>query len=230
MGAVAIVNVFPRLLGTYGDIGNELALVQRLRVRGISAECVRVEPGDPVPAHGDLYLLGGGEDRAQAEALRQLGGSIHDAARNGAVILGVCAGLQILGHSFTDASGATHPGLGLLDITSSPLPRRAVGEMVVQPALPIGPLVGFENHRGGTQLGPTTLPLGLALAGVGNGDAARTEGAHAGRVFGTYLHGPVLALNPAFADHLLSRVVGDLSPIDDSLADRARARRLRVSA
>lgn len=226
MDAVTIVNVFPRLLGTYGDSGNELALAHRLRARGLDAACVRVEPGDAVPTQGDLYLLGGGEDRAQALAVSLIDSALATAVASGAVVLGVCAGLQMLGCSFTDASGATHPGLGVLDVTSTPLPARAVGEVIVQPSIPVGPIVGFENHRGGTHLGPDALPLGLTVSGVGNGDAARTEGAYQGNVFGTYLHGPVLALNPSLADFLLSRIVGDLEPIDDALAERSRVRRL----
>ena len=38
---------------------------------------------------------------------------------------------------------------------------------------------------------------------MGNGGGDRTEGAWSGRVFGTYLHGPVLARNTALADLLL---------------------------
>ena len=64
------------------------------------------------------------------------------------------------------------------------------------------------------------------LTGVGNGDG--TEGAYAGRVVGTYLHGPVLARNPALADRLLSWALGDvtLDPLDDEVAESLRQERL----
>jgi lipid II isoglutaminyl synthase (glutamine-hydrolysing) len=42
--------------------------------------------------------------------------------------------------------------------------------------------------------------------GVGNGDG--TDGAVDGRVVATYLHGPVLARNPALADLLLGLALG----------------------
>jgi CobQ-like glutamine amidotransferase family enzyme len=45
----------------------------------------------------------------------------------------------------------------------------------------------------------------------------------------TYLHGPVLARNPALADLLLSWVTGPLPPIDDDAADRLRAERLAAA-
>jgi CobQ-like glutamine amidotransferase family enzyme len=59
---------------------------------------------------------------------------------------------------------------------------------------------------------------------VGNGDG--TEGAHAGRVLGTYLHGPALVRNPALADLLLGWAAGPLLPeLPD--ADEEWGRRLR---
>ncbi len=65
-------------------------------------------------------------------------------------------------------------------------------------------------------------------AGVGNGGGDGTEGAVEGRVVGTYLHGPVLARNPALADRLLSWALGDvpLEPLDDGLAESLREERL----
>jgi hypothetical protein len=46
-----------------------------------------------------------------------------------------------------------------------------------------------------------------------------------GAVFGTYLHGPALALNPALADAILAAVTGPLAPLDDSLVDALRRHR-----
>ena len=86
---------------------------------------------------------------------------------------------------------------------------------------PLEQLTGFENHAGVTMLGPKAQPLGRLVAGVGNGDG--TEGAVSGRVVGTYLHGPVLARNPALADLLLGwalRGSMSLAPLDDHLIDQ----------
>ena len=58
--------VYPELLGTYGDRGNAIVLVQRLRRRGIPATLVEVAAGSVIPASLDVYLLGGGEDNPQA--------------------------------------------------------------------------------------------------------------------------------------------------------------------
>jgi lipid II isoglutaminyl synthase (glutamine-hydrolysing) len=178
-----------------------------------------------------VYLLGGGEDTAQlfaADWLRRHS-ELRRAMETSAVTLAVCAGLQILGQSMTDTRGTHYAGLGLLDITTAPGRRRSVGEVISTCAIPgVGPLTGFENHRGITTLGPDTTALGRVVSGTGNGTTEagtrhRTEGVLTERVIGTYLHGPVLARNPALADHILHKITGlTLSPLD--LPDQAALR------
>jgi CobQ-like glutamine amidotransferase family enzyme len=235
--AVRVALLYPELLGTYGDRGNARVLLQRLAWRGVPAELVEAPWGEPAPASCDIYVLGGGEDSPQASAAAALitEGALHRAVEGGAAVLAICAGFQILGHSFFGPDGAARPGLGLLDCTTA---RRAspriVGEILVEPdpaawgagagAEPSLPaLSGYENHAGLTDLGPGATPLGRVEVGVGNGDG--TEGAVGGRVVGTYLHGPVLARNPALADRLLSWVAGDLEPLDDAEVDDLREER-----
>ena len=46
------------------------------------------------------------------------------------------------------------------------------------------------------------------------------------RLIGTYMHGPVLPRNLALADHILSWVVGDLSPLDSTTEEQLRATQL----
>jgi CobQ-like glutamine amidotransferase family enzyme len=70
-------------------------------------------------------------------------------------------------------------------------------------------------------------PLGTTQPGRGNNGKDGTEGAVRANVFGTYLHGPVLAKSPRFADDLLRRAYArrgqqvDLDPIDDTLPELA---------
>jgi CobQ-like glutamine amidotransferase family enzyme len=230
---IRVALLYPELLGTYGDRGNARVLVQRLAWRGVPAELVEAPWGEPAPAACDIYIVGGGEDSPQASAAAALiaEGTLNRAVDDGAAVLGICAGFQILGHSFFGPDGAARPGLGLLDCTTA---RRAspriVGEILVEPDAAVGlpALSGYENHAGLTDLGPGATALGRVDVGVGNGDG--TEGAIGGRVVGTYLHGPVLARNPALADRLLSWVVGDLEPLDDTGVDDLRAERRRFVA
>jgi CobQ-like glutamine amidotransferase family enzyme len=232
--AVRVVLLYPELLGTYGDRGNARVLVQRLAWRGVPAELVEAPWGEPVPASCDIYVLGGGEDSPQASAAAALISEevLHRATGNGSAVLGICAGFQILGHSFFGPDGTARQGLGLLDCTTA---RRAspriVGEILVEPNPEVGlpALSGYENHAGLTDLGPDAMPLGRVDVGVGNGDG--TEGAIGGRVVGTYLHGPALARNPALADMILSWFAGELEPLDDSeIGDLREERRQFVAA
>jgi len=224
-----IVHVYPHLLGTYGDAGNAIVLLRRALARAIPAEIVAVDPGERLPRAGDVYLLGGGEDAKQTAAAQELrdDGGLAVAAERGAAIFGVCAGYQLLGQTFLGVGGVEAPGLGLLDVRTGRLERRAVGNVLAEPSpgLDLPELIGFENHGGATRLGPDTEPLGRVRIGVGNGEG-ETEGAVQGAVYGTYLHGPALALNPALADRMLGHAVGRLPPIDDSLVDELRRHRL----
>ena len=49
--------------------------------------------------------------------------------------------------------------------------------------------------------------------GAGNRAGDGIDGAVQGSVFATYMHGPCLARNPEFADLLLGKVVGELTPL-----------------
>jgi hypothetical protein len=165
-----------------------------------------------------------------AETLRD-GNVLQRAAEAGAAVLAVCAGYQIMGNTYPDADGSVRPGVGLLDVDTVKGPGpRAVGEVLAEPFVAaLAPLTGFENHGGVTGVGEGARALARVRVGVGNGDgSAGTEGAWRGRVVGTYLHGPVLARNPALADRLLGWAVGDdaLAPLDDAEVEALRAERL----
>jgi len=228
--------VYPELLGTYGDRGNAVVLVERCRRRGIAAELVEVPAGAPVPESLDVYLFGGGEDDAQimaAAGMRASGAAIARARDRGAVVFAVCAGFQLLGTSYEAGDCDVLDGLGLVDLDTRAGDGRLIGECVVRPepatGLPL--LTGFENHGGRTTLGPGVEPLGRVTVGHGNG-VHDVDGVLGERLLGTYLHGPVLPRNPALADHLLAWVVGRdaLTPLPDALVDALRRERLEAAS
>jgi hypothetical protein len=229
-----IAVVYPDLLGTYGDGGNGLVLERRAEWRGLDAVLLQAPSDRPLP-EADLYCLGGGEDGPQVRAARTLvdDGTLARRVVDGAVVLAVCAGFQIVGRTFPGATGDPHEGVGLLDVdTVKPTGPRAVGEVLVDvdPAVAgtVPTLTGFENHGGATARREGIAALGQVLAGVGNGVGDGSEGAVQGHVVGTYLHGPVLARNPALADHLLCWALGEegLCPLDDLESEGLREERL----
>ena len=245
MPKLTIGLVLPDVLGTYGDDGNALVLQERARLRGIDVHIERFLLNDDIPATCDIYTLGGGEDSAQLIAAARLNASpgLQAAAADGRPVFAVCAGLQVLGHTFR-AHGEEVEGVGLLDITTSPLDTRATGELLSEPtqagitAELTETLTGFENHMGATVLGPEAEALGVVTRGVGNGvgvagstDEELVDGVVQGSVIATYMHGPALARNPQLADVLIARALdvplAELAPLD--LEDVAQLRRERLA-
>ncbi len=78
-----------------------------------------------MPADGDIYLIGGGEDGPQALAAQRLiaDGGLHRAVERGAVVFSVCAGYQLMGSSFF-AKGAKCAGLEMLGPFTPTVDRR----------------------------------------------------------------------------------------------------------
>lgn len=234
--------LLPEVLGTYGDTGNALILRERARRRGIDAEVVTIDLDTPIPEGLDLYTMGGGEDVAQALAAEKFDREpgLRRALEAGRPLLAICASLQVLGHWYRDARGERVAGLGVLDVTTDPQGHRSIGELVSEPLIEglTGRLTGFENHGGGTVLGPDARPLGRVLHGTGNGTpegaeplAVPTDGAVQGSIIATYMHGPALARNPELADLLLGRALGHpLDPLDVSGVDDLRLERLDAAA
>jgi CobQ-like glutamine amidotransferase family enzyme len=234
--------LYPDLMNIYADRGNLLMLERRCEWRGLGFELLSAGLGEPLDPDGaDIYYIGGGQDRDQklcaydlAEHKRE---ALHAAAARGAVILAVCGGYQLLGHSY-ELGTETLPGVGLVDLRTvrSDGPR-LIGNVAIEVEMDTNPpgsgsrqvLAGFENHGGRTFLG-TAQPLGRVLKGHGNNDGDGYEGVRDGNVIGTYLHGPLLPKNAWFADWLIQTALGldePLAPLDDELevAAHAEARR-----
>lgn len=125
--SLRLVWVYPDLLSTYGDQGNALVVERRARQRGLDVSRVDVRSDQPIPTSGDIYLIGGGEDRPQrlaAERLRRDGG-LSRAASNGAIIFSVCATTRSSATSSSTTSASGSPASGCS--TWSPPGVRAPG-------------------------------------------------------------------------------------------------------
>jgi CobQ-like glutamine amidotransferase family enzyme len=213
-------------MGIYGDRGNILALIDRARRRGIELEVDAVgRDGDRID-DADIFFIGGGQDIDQglvADDLAARSGPIREALENGAGMLAVCGGYQLLGAHYTAVDGSRLKGAGLLDLHTEAGQVRSIGNVVVEvDALEIQPrtIVGFENHAGRTFLGPGLKSLGRCLVGGGNNGEDGHEGVVTANVIGTYVHGALLPKNPHLTDHLLQLAARhrqpdyELAPLD----------------
>lgn len=224
--------VLPDVMGTYGDSGNALVLRQRMLMRGLDAEIVSITLADPVPDSLDVYVLGGAEDSAQRLATKHLARypGLQRAAERGAPVLAICAAIQVLGEWYETSSGERVDGVSMLNVTTAPQETRSIGEVITRPVSDrlTQTLTGFENHRGGTTLGPDAAPFARVEHGIGNGVGDGNEGVVQGSVIGTYMHGPALARNPELADHLLETALGhSLEPLHLADVEQLRTERLR---
>jgi CobQ-like glutamine amidotransferase family enzyme len=240
--------LYPDLMNIYADRGNLLVLARRCAWRDIGFELTGSGLGEALDhddaARYDLFYIGGGQDRDQRLCADDLLATKRDALRaasaRDAVILGVCGGYQLLGHSYALGDEEIE-GVGLLDLRTirgdggnagTPAPR-LIGNIAIEVSLggTTGAnaerrvLAGFENHGGRTRLGAGASPLGRVLRGHGNDGRSGHEGARQGNTIGTYLHGPLLPKNAWLADWLIATALridpGELAPLDDAFEREA---------
>jgi adenosylcobyric acid synthase len=146
----------------------------------------------PLPGDCDLVILPGSKATiADLDALRRAGWGVDLAAhrRRGGRILGICAGLQMLGRSVADPGGIEGPagtteGLGMLDVETVLTARKTL-RAVSGRTLPDGtPVSGYEMHVGRTSGPDCARPF--AMLEDGGAEGARAAD---GLVAGTALHG-----------------------------------------
>ncbi len=235
-----IAHILPELLNLYGDGGNLTILKKRCEWRGIPCHVERVthESNFDLGKY-DLIFLGGGPDREQRIAtniLLEKRDNFVDYVDRAGVLLAICGGYQILGHTWLLGDSEV-PGLGILDIKTvrpGTSADRCTSNIALKTKIIEEPVVGFENHAGRTYLGDSVEPFGRTISkiGVGNNEEDRADGVLYKNVIGTYLHGSLLSKNPGIADYLLELAIErykkrtgkaiELKGLDDSEETDAR--------
>ena len=239
-----LLALYPEQMNIYADRGNILFLQRRCEWRAIPFDYAAAGPGDGFdPAEHDLIYIGGGQDRDQVlvaeDMLKTKRDSIASAVDDGAALLAVCGGYQLLGHRY-QLGDRSIIGLGIADLeTVRETGPRLIGNVSIEVDLGQGPrvLAGFENHGGRTHLGPTAEPLGRVLHGHGNNGSDGYEGVKRDNMIGTYLHGPLLPKNAWLADRLIALAIGrrtgsepELEPLEDELEAAAHDSALHAAS
>jgi CobQ-like glutamine amidotransferase family enzyme len=232
---IVVGHLYADYLNIYADRGNIAVLAQRAAWRGHELEVREVSVGETLdPGAHDLLYIGGGQDREQALVADDLvtkTDAIRAAVGDGAAVLAVCGGYQLLGRGYRDFHGLDLPGVGLFPHETVAGDTRMIGDVLLECELEPGvrrTLAGFENHAGRTKLDVGAEPLGRVIAGFGNDGESGVEGCRVGRAVGTYLHGPLLPRNPWFADWVLAQSLArrlgeppELPQLPDELEDEA---------
>ena len=235
MAELRMLALYPEQMNIYADRGNVLFLQRRCEWRGIGFRLGTAGLGEGFdPDEHDLIYIGGGQDRDQLmvaeDMVRSKRDTLAGALEQGASLLAVCGGYQLLGSSYQLGEQRIE-GLGLANLETIREPgERLIGNVSIEVDLGGGPrvLAGFENHGGRTYLGSGAKPLGRVLHGHGNNGGDGFEGVLKGNLIGTYLHGPLLPKNAWLADELIARAIErregerpELEPLDDRLEDAA---------
>jgi CobQ-like glutamine amidotransferase family enzyme len=211
--SLKLCHLYPRRMNIYGDRGNIQTLSRRAEWRGLSLSVDELEIGQSRDlTQYDLFFFGGGQDveqHAVAADLRPRGAELREAVADGAALLAVCGGYQLLGRSYRPNAHDELEGVGLFNASTVAGPKRLIGNVVakVMEAGMQTTVVGFENHSGLTTLGADAKPFAYVTRGHGNNGRDKTEGCLTASAIGTYLHGSLLPKNPVVADWLLERAV-----------------------
>ena len=229
-----LCHLYPDVLNLYGDGGNIRCLTQRLRWRGIESTVTRLPIGESASlANFDFIFIGGGQDFEQEALLEDLhrgkDESLRAAVADGATVLAICGGYQMLGRYYETHEGVRCDFVGAIDLWTVGGKERMIGNYLFRCGQESGGMevLGFENHSGRTYLGEGVSPLGTVERGYGNNGTDGTEGVRWNNVFGTYSHGPLLPKNPALCDEILKTALtrkygrAELEPLDDSAERRA---------
>lgn len=233
---INIVHIYPQEMNIYGDNGNILVLKKRLEWRNIQCKVIGVGAGDTIPKDTHLIIGGGGQDAGQsviADDLQKKAETLHDLFKRGTPMLMICGMYQMFGHYFKTQEGSKIPGIGVLDIHTVGENNRLIGNIVSETDW--GTIAGYENHSGRTYVGSRAKPFGHTKKGQGNNGIDKTEGAAQNNVVGTYLHGPILAKAPKFADYLLKTAIKcsgyqiNLESLDDDLENIAAKKAMILS-
>jgi adenosylcobyric acid synthase len=149
-----------------------------------------IGPGHPLPA-ADLIILPGSKSvHADLQFLKDQGWytAIQKHCRYGGKLLGICAGMQMLGQAIHDPLGiesaaGSSQGFGFLDFETTLETQKQLKKVSGILTLENAGVSGYEIHAGAS-VGPA---LNSPFASIdGHADGAISED---GQIIGSYLHG-----------------------------------------
>jgi adenosylcobyric acid synthase len=164
--------------------------------RGVTV--VPLREHTPLQDYHALLLPGSKNTAASLRHLRATGlaAEIARFAQSGKPVIGICGGLQMLGHHIADPhhlESGNLPGLGLLDLTTTLALAKVTRQRQVRWEEGAGLVQGYEIHHGQTHAGPRVR------AHLADDLGWRQE-----NITGVYLHG--LFENTTYRQHFLTQL------------------------
>ncbi len=215
-GAGAVIEVlYPEFGNQAGDNGNALYLRSCLP----GATFVETSFGDEpafVSRHVDAVIMGGMTEAHQvlaARALHPYGRRLAELADEGVTMLFTHSAAELLGQTFGIPGGQRAEGLGVLGMTTrQDMPKRYLCSFVgafdpadgTDPMTILGFKIQFTQMRGNN----ATRPFVKVDRGWGLAEGSTLEGFRRGGLIATWVLGPILPSNPAFAKWFCERITG----------------------
>ncbi|MCL2653534.1 MAG: hypothetical protein FWD63_07095 [Propionibacteriaceae bacterium] len=224
-----IESLYPEICCLYGDKGNIVYLKHCLPEATFAETSLTSEPVFARQSIDLLYLCSMSEG-AQEIAIQQLTPYRNELAKliedGKTTILLTGNALEILGQYIQRPDGSKIEGLGLLDFHSVRQTPNRFNSLVLADFQGTK-IVGYTSRFSHTYTDATDNYLFKVEKGVGFNPDTNLEGLHQGKLFATYLHGPLLIANPAFAKALLAEMGVTLPrlPFEDEV-ERAYLKKL----
>jgi len=226
MSNLTILHLFPETLRLNGESGNVLALSNRATAADVKVKIHKVELGGMLPKkRPELIFLGAGTLQATILASKQLerwDSQIHQWISEGSKVLAVGSGFDLASQGLILADGSRLHGLSLTNTTHRITSNHLVGEVFLNKSF-----AGFINSDREIARSDAALSLGTVMQSDNQELIGYVDGYRDGKVWASNVQGPLLPMNPSFADEILAAAVAGYRPSAklrsiDSLATKAR--------
>lgn len=231
MEKFVIEELYPEFNNLYGDRGNGEYLYKKLTEAGCEAEIIKTGLFDEpnfVNGKTDILLIGPSAEKQQLielEQLKKYREAIKKRIENGGVILATGNAFELFGAYIEKPDGERTDCLGFYPYYAKQFSRLryndcSVGEfedMLV---------TGFKNLLSHSY-GENPHPFLRMKKGAGMNKETDKEGVHENNLFATYHTGPLLPLNPKFADYLIRLAAPEYEGVTLKFEEKAYEKRIK---
>ncbi len=223
--------LYPEYNNLYGDRGNAEYLKKKLTLAGYDVQIVETSLFDEpkfINENVDILLLGPCQEKHQLieiETLKKYGEALENRIENGGVILATGNAFEIFGDYIEDPKGEKHDCLKFFPYYAKQFSRLRYNDCSVGEFEGMK-ITGFKNLLSHSY-GENPCPFLTMQTGAGMNKETKIEGVHKNNLFATYHTGPLLPLNPQFADYLIKIVDNEYVGIELKYETKAYENRIK---
>lgn len=171
----------------------------------------------------DLVYLGPTTENGQEEILKKLlayNKQIKEKIEGGCHFLVIGNSLEIFGKYIKKLDGTKLEALGIFDVYARRIERLRHNDLIMGETKEFIKIVGFKNQMSHLYGEDKNYFLNLSF-GCGRNQEETNEGIRYKGFIGTYVIGPILPLNPKFAEYLIKLIGGKISSNSNIIQEEA---------